>query len=364
MPRAKGRLLPSSLSRNQAYSALPLRAKILYPLIMANADDQGRLIAEPQMVKWDICPNVAEITRDDIGEVLAAMEEQELIRVYDAGGVRALQLLSWWADQASMQWAYPSEFVPPQDWDDRLRFRRGNQVITINWPGRENGSQTRSLADLQLDLSGSLEIAARKALGKGLQVNALGNANLSGPGNAKVSALGKPSPEPLPEPDKGKGKGKGNVKGKQTDSSYEESGDAAETASPRSLQTLTSYQDWAEKVNSARSGRETIGTLADFARAQYPRDAQGGSLGPSLDELCSNIGGLLTESNLDGVNLLKIMWRAASYSTDDFMKYVRGVVKNQEERYGGRERTAGERPADRGDPFPGMDYEQPDEEEP
>ena len=355
MPRAKGRLLPSSLSKNQAYSLLPLRAKALYPLIIANADDQGRLIAEPQMLKWEVCPNVEEISRDDIGEVLVSMESVGLIRVYDAGGVRALQLQSWWIDQASMQWAYPSDFSPAEGWDDRLRFRRGNQVITINWPGKENGSQTKSLQELQLDLSGSLEIAARKALGNA-QVSAPGNGRPNALPNAQVNNPGNPSLDSLPEADKGKGKGKGNEK--SNDSVSAETGSSehpSDPAHPTVLSPPHSYREWVALLDEATNGRQVIGTLADFARTCYPEDAQGGTAGPSMQQLASNIGGILQTHNLDALDLFKIMWRAAANLPEgDFLAYVRSAVKRQEEGDGRGERSDGD---GGGEEWPGFDVE-------
>jgi len=163
----KGRMLPSSLSRSLPFSKLPLAAKALYPLLIANADDQGRLAADPQMLKWNVCPNIDEITTTDIPHLLQAMEVQALVIVYKDDAHLVLQLSLWWEDQAAMQWAYPSQFLPPDDWHDRLRFRNQGRVITINWPNKANGAQDTPLPGLatQLSFSRSLNVAIQKALG-------------------------------------------------------------------------------------------------------------------------------------------------------------------------------------------------------
>jgi hypothetical protein len=278
--------------------------------------------------------------------------------VFDGGGVKAAQLLSWWTDQASMQWAYPSAFVPPEGWDDRLRFRRGNQVITINWPGKVNGSQDKSLQELQLDLSGSLEIAALKALGSARpddpgnpRPDALGNAQLSDPGNPRPSVSAMPDNVNVNV----NVKSNGNRDSVSAETGGTEDPDTA--ADPLVLVPPVTYRDWAARLEAATNGREVIGTLADFARAQYPLDAQGGISGPSMQQLASNIGGMLQSHNLDPVDLLKIMWRAAANMPEgDFLAYVRSAVKRQEEGYGGQ-RSDGADGAGGGEEWPGFDVE-------
>ncbi len=164
-------MLPSSLSRSSAYSKLPLEAKVLYPLLVANADDQGRLTADPVGIKWEICPNVSEISADEIPDILLALEEQGLATVYDDDGRPALQILSWWTDQASLSWAYPSDYCPPPGWDDHLRFRKQGKVITINWPGIHDGSKGGKplpAATEWMMPARSLAIALAKATGKGI----------------------------------------------------------------------------------------------------------------------------------------------------------------------------------------------------
>lgn len=165
---AKGRILPRSLSRSRAYAGLSTHAKVLYPLLMTNGDDQGRLSGDSHQLKWEVCPNVEEITIEAIPQLLLEMASQGLTQTYEDRGQRVVQLLTWWEAQAAMQWAYPSDFCPAEGWNDRLRFRRGGKVITINWPGSSNGAKGIPLSELayQLSFSASLNAALGKAIGK------------------------------------------------------------------------------------------------------------------------------------------------------------------------------------------------------
>ena len=161
-------MISSGLSRSRQYAALSLLGKVLYPLLEVNADDQGRLSADAERVKWTVCPNVHEIPAERIPDLLAEMQRAALAIIYDDGPEPVIQLTQWWADQSTMQWAYPSEFIPAGTWDDRLRFRGKNRVITINWPGVTDKVGDTPLAQLVEEVTGppSLGIALGKALGR------------------------------------------------------------------------------------------------------------------------------------------------------------------------------------------------------
>ena len=110
-----------------------MKSCALFPLMWANADDQGRLCGEPDEVKYTCCPNIDHITKADIPELLTELEQNGLIMRYETPKSAAIQLLDWWQVQKP-QWAYPSEYPPPEGWKDRLRYHpRPDQIITENW---------------------------------------------------------------------------------------------------------------------------------------------------------------------------------------------------------------------------------------
>ena len=130
---ARGRMLPQSLSTDPRYGRLSLKAQVLYPLLWVNADDQGRLSGDPDEIKYAACPSVREIAADDIPALLEQMETRGMIKVYTTSKTKATQLLDWW-DVQKLQWAYPSQYPPPEEWQDRLRYHATpKEIVTENW---------------------------------------------------------------------------------------------------------------------------------------------------------------------------------------------------------------------------------------
>jgi hypothetical protein len=130
---AKGRVYPQSYSTDRRLGRLSLKAIAVFPFMWANADDQGRLSGEPEEVKYTCCPNIDHITKADIPEILKELEQNQLVKVYTTPRSTAIQLLDWW-EVHKPQWAYPSDYSPPNGWKDRLRYHpRPDQIVTENW---------------------------------------------------------------------------------------------------------------------------------------------------------------------------------------------------------------------------------------
>jgi len=130
---ARGRVFPQSYSTDRRYGRLSLKAVALFPLLWVNADDQGRLCGDHEEVKYTCCPNVDHITKADVPELLDELHDNKLILCYDTPKSAAIQMLDWW-DIQRPQWAYPSEYPPPEGWNDRLRYHSSpTEIITENW---------------------------------------------------------------------------------------------------------------------------------------------------------------------------------------------------------------------------------------
>lgn len=130
---ARGRVFPQSYSTDRRYGRLSLKACAVFPLMWANADDQGRLCGDPEEIKYAICPNIDHITKADIPGILQELAQNDLIKLYQSPRSAAVQILDWW-DVQRLQWAWPSEYEPPEGWPDRLRYKKGAAtVITQNW---------------------------------------------------------------------------------------------------------------------------------------------------------------------------------------------------------------------------------------
>lgn len=124
------------LGKSISYGRLPLLAKVLWPMLLAASDDQGRGLADTDVVKWHVCPNVNELTPDTINGALQEMMAQGMIILYEENGRnRTLYQIARWWEYQKMQWARPSQYAPPDGWEDRIRCRINNDYVEKNWKG-------------------------------------------------------------------------------------------------------------------------------------------------------------------------------------------------------------------------------------
>ena len=120
-----------SLGGSKSFGRLSLEAKVLWPMLIAAADDQGRIDAESDAVKYQVCQNVKEIAEEDIQELLGEMVSQGMLLIY--GEREPLgQILKWWPHQP-MAYARPSKYPAPEGWVDRIRYRKGETWIKAHW---------------------------------------------------------------------------------------------------------------------------------------------------------------------------------------------------------------------------------------
>jgi hypothetical protein len=128
-----GKVLLHELGTSISFGALSLLGKVLWPMLLACSDDQGRGIAQPETIKWTVCQNVDELTIETIPDVLDEMQAQGMVHLYrDTRDRPVYQITRWWEYQ-QLQWAQPSKFDPPGGWTDRIRSQRGKQQVKVNW---------------------------------------------------------------------------------------------------------------------------------------------------------------------------------------------------------------------------------------
>jgi hypothetical protein len=128
----------------------------LFPLLWVNCDDQGRICGDPEEIKYAVCPNVDQLTKTNIPDILAELEKHSLILRYETAKGSVIQICDWWDVHRRPQWAWPSEYPPPNGWKDHLRYKMGKkQVVTINWPpsGEPTGGSQVSTSVLSGDFS-------------------------------------------------------------------------------------------------------------------------------------------------------------------------------------------------------------------
>jgi hypothetical protein len=122
------------LGKSRSFGRLSLRAKVLWPMLLATSDDQGRGTAEPDAIKWYVCPNVSEIDIDDVPDLLSEMDKQGMVLLYECpDNGPAYQVVRWWEYQKH-QWARPSKWTAPDGWTDRIRYsNRGDYHENVGW---------------------------------------------------------------------------------------------------------------------------------------------------------------------------------------------------------------------------------------
>ena len=122
------------LGKSISFGRLSLPAKVLWPMLLAASDDQGRGMAEPDVIKWHVCPNVAEIEIGNVSGLLDEMAAQDMIALYQDDRDRAIyQIVRWW-DFQQPSWAQPSKYSAPDGWLDRIRYqKKGAGLVTQNW---------------------------------------------------------------------------------------------------------------------------------------------------------------------------------------------------------------------------------------
>jgi DnaD/phage-associated family protein len=128
MPR---RMITSGIWVDAEYAALTVRQRLLWIGLITNADDQGRLVGHPGMVRSLIFP-LDDFPLSDIDADLACLADLNWIRRYDVRGKQYVQVVKWWQHQ-QMRWAAPSPHPAPDGWSDRLHYRKGADIVEENW---------------------------------------------------------------------------------------------------------------------------------------------------------------------------------------------------------------------------------------
>lgn len=96
-------------------------ANALFPRLIAQADDQGRLAGSATSVMLQCLPRLLEmggITPDTVDHALAELMDVGMLTRYVADGESYIQLARWWRWQSGQRRAYPSRWPAPKGWVD------------------------------------------------------------------------------------------------------------------------------------------------------------------------------------------------------------------------------------------------------
>jgi len=125
------RMIDPGFWESVTVASWPYFDRLLFIGLFSHADDQGRLMGHPVLVRSKVFP-FDDVPMDDIITALAKFEASESIIRYSVDGKDYIQLVNWWKWQHA-QWAWPSKMPPPSGWEDCHCYRRGNAVVKENW---------------------------------------------------------------------------------------------------------------------------------------------------------------------------------------------------------------------------------------
>lgn len=164
-------------------------------LITAIADDQGRMIDNPALIRASLLPYDEKTSTSSIEKILKYFSDKHKITRYVAGmngsGRKLIQINSWWKYQRSAQWAASSNYPAPEKWIDRIRMHvPGGQILTVNWDS-DGGYIATTKALRSLDTTKPLQ-SAKKAPKVSLEVKDEVKGNVKG--KVKVDKTTPPTP--------------------------------------------------------------------------------------------------------------------------------------------------------------------------
>jgi hypothetical protein len=116
---ARGRFISKSLSTSEKFGALVTRLPAtyeflhtLYPLLVIHTDDYGRLQGDPYTVK-SMCYPASLRTLDEFAAALTGLDAIALIRWYQAGPKRYVQIVDFDAHQQGLHKRTKAQIPPP-----------------------------------------------------------------------------------------------------------------------------------------------------------------------------------------------------------------------------------------------------------
>lgn len=167
-----------------------LLANALFPRLIAQADDQGRLPGSPREVLMLCLGQLSSVTVNDVEAALAELEAEGHVQRYAASGRNLLQLVTWWRWQANQRRAYPSRWASPPGWRDLVYGTTANDLKTLD--EAMAATPPRNAA-----IRGKLPQVAARATGARVGARCgPGRARGAVPDRANAVPSGAPAPEP------------------------------------------------------------------------------------------------------------------------------------------------------------------------
>lgn len=128
------RMIYEDMFKDDEIGMLPRDARLLWVgLIVALADDQGRLLDHLSLIKNRSFVFDNDLDIKNVAKWLGMLEEIGCIYRYKKDGKKLIQIVKWW-DYQTPSWANESKFSSPDGWTDRVKVHaKGNKVKMVDW---------------------------------------------------------------------------------------------------------------------------------------------------------------------------------------------------------------------------------------
>lgn len=322
---ARGRILPRSLSTDPRYGRLSLKARVLYPLIWTSGDDQGRTTGDPDEIKYAVCPNMDDISKEEVPKLLEELQSQGLIKLYSSATRRAIQMLDWWEVQ-KLQWAWPSEFPPPEGWRDKLRYKKGKkEVVTENWDGSGESSPEQdevtvspeSSAEGSPESSGDISVSPENTPESSPEISAesINDAHFSPESSPEIPASGRGI---IKNQELNINSQKSKIKNQESISPESSGESPGEKPPPEGgLPGKGLFENLLEQIRAAPNHKAAISRVGEVYQICAGR-------APPYDR----IGVVARRSNYDFGLLAKLIWESAGMRpAGELLDYVEGILR-------------------------------------
>jgi hypothetical protein len=103
---------------SRTLSRCSIMANALWPRLIVQADDQGRLHGDAQDIRGLCFPKMPDVTVAEVAAALQELAAQRSLRLYERRGEPYIQISDWWQYQSFQRRAYPSRYPCPPGWMD------------------------------------------------------------------------------------------------------------------------------------------------------------------------------------------------------------------------------------------------------
>ena len=125
----KGRMLNKKISYDEKVAKLSLEAVLLYTWSIPHLDVEGRMYAEPSIIKGTVAPYVRDLTIEKIEQCLGELQTADLVIVY-GNGVRYVEYNGFFKNQTLVNnREAPSSIPPPENYWVESRSGKGREKV-------------------------------------------------------------------------------------------------------------------------------------------------------------------------------------------------------------------------------------------